>query len=89
MTLKEALFGGWKFDIPHFSEELSPLTLKRDGNKMVTNGEIEVLKGYGMPITNPETGEFEDEFGDLIIEYNVIMPKGMAEAAKSFKFDEL
>lgn len=89
LTLKEALFGDWKLDIPHFSEELSPLTLKRDANKMVANGEIEVLKGYGMPITNPETGDFEDEFSDLIIEYNVIMPKGMANVAKSFKFDEL
>ncbi|SGZ40763.1 related to DnaJ-related protein SCJ1 [Hanseniaspora guilliermondii] len=89
LTLKEALTGGWKIEIPHFSDELSPLTLKRPSNKMVSNGEIEVLKGYGMPITNPETMEFEDDYGDLIIEYNIIMPKGMSDVAKAFKLDEL
>ncbi|KAL6933376.1 hypothetical protein ACO0R3_002480 [Hanseniaspora guilliermondii] len=89
LTLKEALTGGWKIEIPHFSDELSPLTLKRSSNKMVSTGEIEVLKGYGMPITNPETMEFEDDYGDLIIEYNIIMPKGMSDVAKAFKLDEL
>lgn len=56
---------------------------------MVSDGEIEILKGYGMPITNPETVEFEDEYGDLIIEYNIIMPKGMTDVASAFKLDEL
>lgn len=89
LTLKEALLGDWEIAIPHFSEELSPLALKRSSNKMVSDGEIEILKGYGMPITNPETVEFEDEYGDLIIEYNIIMPKGMSDVASAFKLDEL
>lgn len=88
LTLKEALKGGWKLDMLHFSQELSTFALKRDTNKMVSFGEIEVLKGYGMPIYDHESDFFDDEFGDLIIDYNIIMPKGMKNT-ESLIMDEL
>lgn len=88
LSLNEALKGGWKLDMPHFSEDLSPFVLKRDINQVVGFNEIEVLQGYGMPIYDKETGFFDDDFGDLIIEYNIIMPKGMKDT-NSMNFDEL
>lgn len=69
LTLKEALLGGWEIKIPFFDQYDPFLTLSRKKGVMVQNGEVEVIKGKGMPIFHGN-----DEYGDLFIEYVVVFP---------------
>lgn len=66
LSEKEALNGGWKRDIPCLDGE-SNITISRPAGTRVTPGEVEKIKGQGMPILNND-----DEHGDLYIEYVVI-----------------
>lgn len=74
LSAREALKGGWKRSIP-FLDETSTVELKRSAGTAVANGEIEMIKGYGMPIH-----EHHGEYGNLYIDYVVIMPGGQAKA---------
>lgn len=69
LSLKQALKGGWKRRIPFFDEIDHDIELSRPEGVVVADGEVEVIKGRGMPID----GEHDDEFGDLFVEYKVIM----------------
>ncbi|CCH41019.1 Chaperone protein [Wickerhamomyces ciferrii] len=78
LTLKEALLGDWKRDIPFFGDD--SVTITRNKGEIVMDGDVQVIKGKGMPILDgPE------EFGDLIIEYKIIFPGG----AKNYKDSKL
>lgn len=83
LSLKEAMFGGWSRDIEFFDEYEPMLKLSRKENVSVQNGEIEIIKGKGMPIVNSN-----DEFGNLFIEYLVVMPLGSKYLKKDWH-DEL
>lgn len=69
LSLKQALKGGWNRSIPFFDEIDHEIELSRPEGVIVADGEVEVIKGKGMPID----GEHDDEFGDLYIEYKVVM----------------
>ena len=58
-----------------------PVKLSRPAHVVVSNGEIEVLKGFGMP----KSGKGH---GDLYIDYVVIMPNKLKREPTSLK-DEL
>lgn len=65
LTSKEAISGGWSREIPFFDGE--SVTIKRNKNVQVIDGEVEVIKGHGMPLFNDD-----HEYGDLFIEFRVI-----------------
>ncbi|GMM34924.1 Scj1 protein [Saccharomycopsis crataegensis] len=83
ITLKEALVGGWERNIGFLDLDYNTITLKRNSGEMIVDGEIEIIKGKGMPLKDGA-----DEFGDLYVEYKIIYPGGSAKAAKKLK-DEL
>lgn len=69
LTLKEAAHGGWKRHIPFFDSIDHEITIQRTKGDVVLNGEVEIIPHKGMPIA----GE-DDHFGDLFIDYKVIIP---------------
>ncbi|KAG0678139.1 DnaJ- protein scj1 [Pichia californica] len=83
ISLKEAMFGNWKRDIQFFDIYDPKITLSRKENESIQNGDVEIIKEKGMPIMNSN-----DEFGDLFIEYVVIMPLGSKTLIKDWH-DEL
>jgi DnaJ-related protein SCJ1 len=75
----EAVGGGWTRSIP-FLDGKSNLTLTRAEGKSVSHGEVEVLKGKGMP--HPDD---HSKHGNLYIDYVVILAggqKGKAHAKR-------
>ena len=83
LSLKEALFGDWERKIKFFDEYNPTITIKRNKFQSVSDGEIEVIKGKGMPILNGN-----DEYGNLYIEYVVIFPVANKKLLQSLH-DEL
>lgn len=83
LTLKEALFGDWNREIGFLDDDENLLTLSRAKGEIVVDGEIEILKGKGMPLKDGA-----DEFGDLYIQYKIIYPGGGKKLAESLR-DEL
>lgn len=83
LSLKEALFGGWSRDITFFDTYDPKITISRGVHIPVHNGEVETIKGKGMPILNSN-----DEFGDLFIEYVIVFPLGNKNMMKQLH-DEL
>lgn len=94
LSLQEALQGGWERHIPFLGEsdgddvdeEYREVVLKRGKGESVMDGQVEVVKGYGMPIVTDH--DEEDKFGDLFIEYKVVIPGG-SKAKGDIKKDEL
>jgi len=76
LSAKEALKGGWSRQISFLDD--TNITISRKASETVQHGEKQVIKGKGMPRWR-ESGKY----GDLIIEYVVIMP------GKGIKRDEL
>ncbi|KAK9245825.1 hypothetical protein V1506DRAFT_537209 [Lipomyces tetrasporus] len=64
---REALKGGWKRDITFLDG--SNITISRKVGETVQNGEKQMIKGKGMP-----RWKQPGKFGDLFIEYVVILP---------------
>ncbi|KAI5964475.1 SCJ1 [Candida theae] len=93
LSLKEALQGGWERHVPFLGgdeddDEYREVVLKRAQGESVMDGQIEVVEGYGMPLVTDH--DEDDKFGDLYIEYKVVIPGGGdAKAKKSVKKDEL
>lgn len=77
LTLTESLKGGWERSIPFFDKIETEIFISRKEGQMVVNGEIEVIKGRGMP--------HEHDFGDLYIDYKVLI----GDKNKNFEKDEL
>ncbi|KAG7915989.1 hypothetical protein KL927_003454 [Ogataea polymorpha] len=69
LTLKEALWGGWERTIPFLDDYDNTVLLKRAPGEMVRSGEVERIRGRGMPVANSV-----DEYGDLFIQYTVLFP---------------
>lgn len=68
LSLKEALHGGWQRDIAFFDEQ-KPVHISRAKGATTQSGEIERIKGFGMPILGSP-----GKSGDLFIEYKVLIP---------------
>lgn len=77
LTEKEALEGGWVREIPSLDGH-SKIEIKRSKNVRVFPGEVEKLKGQGMPLSKDD-----DKYGDLYIDYVVVFQ------GKTKKKDEL
>ncbi|KAK6203390.1 dnaJ-like protein in endoplasmic reticulum [Scheffersomyces amazonensis] len=75
LTLNESITGGWSRLLKFFDDTEDTIKLSRKEGQVVTHGEIEVIKGKGMPVYEDHdhdgTGE---EYGDLFIEYKVVIP---------------
>lgn len=80
LSASEALKGGWSRSIK-FLDDKSNITLSRAEGKTVSHGEVEIIKGKGMPHVDNH-----NKHGDLYIEYVVVAP-GNIKAAKSAKLD--
>ena len=83
LTLKEALTGGWERNVPFLDTYEPDLKIRRKKGVVVQDGEIEKIRGKGMPIF-----EQDDEHGDLFIEYKVISPTGNSKLLQKLH-DEL
>ncbi|KAI5963054.1 SCJ1 [Candida pseudojiufengensis] len=91
ITLNESINGGWERKIPFFGEDEDSeidheIILKRQKGEIIIDGQIEIIKGKGMPILNDH--DEEDKFGDLFIEYKVLIPGGNVKS-NEIKKDEL
>ncbi|CAK9440111.1 uncharacterized protein LODBEIA_P42110 [Lodderomyces beijingensis] len=88
LSLKESLNGAWVRRIPFFGDgdddddEHHEIVLQRAAGVSVLDGEVEVLRGKGMPIMTDH--DEEEKYGDLFVEYRVVIPGG-AEAGKKKK----
>ncbi|ANB15497.1 Scj1p [Sugiyamaella lignohabitans] len=67
LSLKEATNGGWNRTVKFLDD--SDIKLSRKEGISVTTGEVQIIKNKGMPVLH-EPGKF----GDLYIEYIVILP---------------
>jgi len=83
ITLREALAGGWERKIPYLDKYEPELKISRKSGVVIQDGEIEKIKGKGMPIF-----EQDDEHGDLFIQYKVISPAGNSKLLQKLH-DEL
>ncbi|CCE90508.1 Scj1p TDEL_0B03790 [Torulaspora delbrueckii] len=80
LSAREALKGDWQREV-EFLDEKKKVKIARAKNVVVHNGEVERIPGFGMPQPNGKHA-----FGDLFIEYVVVMPH---EISKSGIRDEL
>ncbi|KAG5419764.1 SCJ1 [Candida metapsilosis] len=93
LSLKEALQGGWERHVPFLGDddeddEYKEVVLKRGKGESVMDGQIEIVKGYGMPLVTDH--DEEERFGDLFVEYKVVIPGGGDTKSKGgIKKDEL
>ena len=77
LSLREALFGGWSRNLTHMDGHVVRLARKPD--EVVQFGHVETVAGEGMPRWH-EDGDsvyHKTEFGNLFVEYAVIMPDQM------------
>jgi DnaJ-related protein SCJ1 len=79
LSLREAWMGGWTRNLTHLDGHVVQLSRKR--GEVVQPGQVESIKGEGMPIyheghVHEHDHDFE-EFGKLYIEYTVVLPDQM------------
>lgn len=72
LSLREALLGGWTRELVHLDGHKVKLT--RAKGQTVQPGFVEIVSNEGMPIFQSQSG---DEYGDLLVEYVVILPDQM------------
>lgn len=65
LSAKEAFHGGWQRDVPLFDDEV--VVLKRKKGEVVIDGQVDVIKGHGMPLLNDD-----GEYGNLYVLYRVV-----------------
>ncbi|KAG2731475.1 hypothetical protein G9P44_005891 [Scheffersomyces stipitis] len=87
LTLNESIEGGWERKIAFLNAEDNVLTLKREKGVRVTDGEVEIIKGKGMPLLD-EHQDHNDDYGDLFIQYKILVAGGKAQKLSHEK-DEL
>lgn len=84
LSLSESLKGGWSREIPFLDNYDPVIKIERKKGITVQNGEVEIIKGKGMPLHNSI-----DEYGDLFIEYIVILPTKNQDKLLKSLHDEL
>ncbi|RCK57726.1 DnaJ-related protein SCJ1 [Candida viswanathii] len=89
LTLNESLHGGWLRKIQYFDTEEPELVLQRESGVPIMDGEVEIVRGKGMPIVAEH--DEEERYGDLFVEYKVIIPGGVggSQKKKGAEKDEL
>ncbi|CAI5760668.1 unnamed protein product [Candida verbasci] len=89
ITLHESINGGWTRKIKFFGDEEGEddyIILKKEKGDVIMDGDVEIVKGKGMPIITED--DDVELFGDLFIEYKVIVPGGKTNK-KDISKDEL
>ncbi|KAK6458246.1 dnaJ-like protein in endoplasmic reticulum [Scheffersomyces xylosifermentans] len=81
LTLNESLNGSWERKIKFLDVEDDEIVIKRGKGEIVVDGEIEMVKGKGMPKLDDHQ-DHVDEFGDLFIQYKVLVPGGAHKLSK-------
>lgn len=74
LSLREAWMGEWTRNITHLDGHVVQVGRKR--GQVVQPNAAEVVAGEGMPLWHPEEN-MHDQFGDLHIEYVVVLPDEM------------
>ncbi|KAE8453957.1 hypothetical protein EG329_007733 [Mollisiaceae sp. DMI_Dod_QoI] len=77
LSLREAWMGAWTRNLTHLDGHI--VALSRDRGETIQPGQVERVKGEGMPKWH-EDGDsvyHTTEFGDLLVEYTVILPDQM------------
>lgn len=77
LSLREALLGDWTRKLIHLDGHI--VNLGKPKGETVQPGLVEIVPGQGMPIHRSEGA---DEFGDLYVEYVVILPDQMASGMR-------
>jgi DnaJ-related protein SCJ1 len=81
LSLREAWMGDWTRNLTHLDGHVVQLSRKR--GEVVQPLAVETVRGEGMPIWHDghlhehHGGEDEDEFGNLYVEYTVVLPDQM------------
>ena len=75
LGLREAWMGDWSRNLTHLDGHVVRLSRKR--GEVVQPGMVEVVKGEGMPVRSEEQGKDDADWGDLLVEYSVVMPDQM------------
>lgn len=84
LSLREAWMGDWTRNITHLDGHIVQLSRKR--GVVVQPNMVEVVPNEGMPIYHEQREMYgEAEFGDLLVEYTVVLPDQMdASMEKEF-----
>ncbi|KAF4547438.1 DnaJ C terminal domain-containing protein 3 [Elsinoe fawcettii] len=72
LSLREAWMGDWSRNLTHMDGHVVKLSKKR--GEITQPGTVQTVEGEGMPIYQHENGP---EFGNLLVEYTVILPDQM------------
>lgn len=83
LGLREAWLGDWSRNITHLDGHVVRLGRKR--GDVIQPGQVEVVKGEGMPIWDPEADELA--FGELHVEYVVVLPDQMDKGMEKDFFE--
>jgi len=78
LSLREAWMGDWSRNLTHMDGHIVRLGRKR--GQVVQPGQVEVVKGEGMPIYHKEQDDPSsggEDFGALHVEYVVVLPDQM------------
>lgn len=78
LSLREAWMGGWSRNLTHLDGHV--VKLSRERGEVVQPGQVDTIKGEGMPIYHDghlHEHHDGDEFGKLYVEYVVVLPDQM------------
>ncbi|KAL2889648.1 DnaJ-related protein SCJ1 [Ceratocystis lukuohia] len=87
LSLREAWMGDWTRNLTHLDGHI--VQLKRGRGEVVQPGHVEKIPGEGMPIWHEHGDDVyhKTEFGNLYIEYTVVLPDQMDEAMEKDFFE--
>lgn len=74
LSLREAWMGDWTRNITHLDGHV--VSLRRERGQVIQPGAVEIVEREGMPVWYEDKAA-PDEFGNLIVEYTVILPDQM------------
>ena len=78
LSLREAWMGDWTRNLTHLDGHVFQLSRQR-GSSVQPNS-VEIVKAEGMPLPTEERQSGDEEFGDLHVEYVVVLPDQMDSA---------
>lgn len=87
LSLREAWMGDWTRNLTHLDGHIVQLSRKR--GEVVQPGQVERITGEGMPKWH-EDGDsvyHKTEFGDLIVEYMIVLPDQMEKGMEKDFWD--
>jgi DnaJ family protein A protein 2 len=79
ISLVEAL-GGVQRDLVFIDG--TPIRILTDESEIIQQGEIKIYKGNGLPIYKADSDSNQNQFGDLIIHFEVEMPKKLTPTVR-------